>query len=246
MPNDKGNVFRLIKKESYEQELVDVLNCPQFKKLEGESDVIVKIEKEMKRTLLKMRRQELISEPIYHRIRTTGGAPAPLYGSAKVHKIDTPLKQVLSILGSSYHNLHIFRTPFFKKLPVANIDISIIDSHKELELFALDENEQIVPLDVNILFTNVPLSEAKEIALRCLYSSDYAPDLERSTLKFLLKLAVTNVHSKCNNKLYYQEVDGLAMGASFTVRLANNWKKLFQKKLKKESCSPARLAEGSQ
>ena len=181
---------------------MDVLNCTHFKELESESDVIVKIEKETKSTLLETRRQELISEPIYHRIRTTGGEPARLYDSAKVHKTHTSLKPVLSILGSSYYILKLFQTPFFKKLPVANIDTSTIDAHKKLELIALDDNEQIVPLDVKILYTNVPVSEAKEIALRCLYSSDHSPDLERSTLKLLLKLAVTNVHFKCNNKLY--------------------------------------------
>ena len=49
---------------------MDVLNCTIFKELEGESDVIVEIEKEIKSTLLETRRQELISEPYYHRIRT--------------------------------------------------------------------------------------------------------------------------------------------------------------------------------
>ena len=54
--------------------------------------------------------------------------------------------------------------------------------------------------------------KATRLALKCLYSSDHAPDIERSTLKLLLKLAVTNVHFKYNKKWYCQ-VDGLAMGA---------------------------------
>ena len=38
--------------------------------------------------------------------------------------------------------------------------------------------------------------EATEIALGCLYSGDHAPDIERSTLKPLLKLALTNADFK--------------------------------------------------
>ena len=54
---------------------------------------------------------------------------------------------------------------------------------------------------------------ALEIALRELYSSNLAPDILRSAMKSLLKLAVTNVHFKCNG-IWYVQSDGLAMAAS--------------------------------
>ena len=47
----------------------------------------------------------------------------------------------------------------------------------------LDDTEEIVLLDVKSFKMNVPVSEAIEIALRCLYSCDRATDMERSTLK---------------------------------------------------------------
>ena len=46
--------------------------------------------------------------------------------------------------------------------------------------------EKIISLDVKSLYTNVPVSEAIDTALRCLYSSEHAPDIERSTLTHLL------------------------------------------------------------
>ena len=61
---------------------MDVLNFAQFIELEGENDkmiVIVKIEKKLSSTLLELMRQELISERMYHRLRTTGAQPARLY-----------------------------------------------------------------------------------------------------------------------------------------------------------------------
>ena len=51
-------------------------------------------------------------------------------------------------------------------------------------------------------------------------------------MKSLLRLAVNNVHFKCN-KLWYTQSDGLAMGASLAVILANLWMKYFGKTLQK-------------
>ena len=50
-------------------------------------------------------------------------------------------------------------------------------------------------------------------------------------MKRLLELAVTNVHFKCNESWYCQK-DGLAMGASLAVVLANLWMKSWEPQLK--------------
>ena len=61
----------------------------------------------------------------------------------------------------------------------------------------------------------MPVGEAIEIALRKLYSRNLAPEISRTAMKGLLKLAL-----KCNGIGYVQS-DGLAMGASLAVVLAN-------------------------
>ena len=82
------------------------------------------------------------------------------------------------------------------------------------------------------MYTNVFVSDAIDIALK-LYTTDYAPDIERSTLKLQLKLAVTNNYFKSNGKWYCQK-DGLAMGASLAVILANIWMQSFEGVIKDE------------
>ena len=84
--------------------------------------------------------------------------------------------------------------------PSANIEKSTLDARRKLESMKLGHDECIVSLDVRSLYTNVPLNDAIEIALRSLYSSDHAPEMSRSTLKTLLKLAVANVCFKCNDR----------------------------------------------
>ena len=76
------------------------------------------------------------------------------------------------------------------------------------------------------MYTNVPVSEAIEIVLREYYKTDYAPDIEHSTLKKQLKLAVTNVYFKSNTTSQGQK-DGLAMNATLAVILTNIWMHSF-------------------
>ena len=71
--------------------------------------------------------------------------------------------------------------------------------------------------------TNVPVSEAIEVALRCLYPSDTPPNIESSTFKLLFEVAVTNVYSKSNGNFYCQK--GLAIGASLRYIGPNLYKK---------------------
>ena len=51
-------------------------------------------------------------------------------------------------------------------------------------------------------------------------------------MKSLQKLAVTNVHFKCNG-IWYAQSEDLAMGASLAVILANVWLKSFEASLQK-------------
>ena len=113
-----------------------------------------------------------------------------------------------------------FLRPIFDKAPGANIETSTLDARKKLESIKFGPDVSRVSLDVKSSYTNVPVNEAIEVALRSLYLSDHAPDMSRSTLKMLLKVAVTNVCFKCNDRRFCQ-VDGLAMGASLAVTLAN-------------------------
>ena len=54
----------------------------------------------------------------------------------------------------------------------------------------LEPDKNIGFLNGKSLYTNVPVNEAIEIALRSLYSGNHATEMSRSTLKMLLKLVV--------------------------------------------------------
>ena len=75
-------------------------------------------------------------------------------------------------------------------------------------------------------YTNVPVHEVLELACEALYASKNPPELQQPTFKKLMELAVTNVWFMSGSDWYIQR-DGVAMGASLAVILANIWLKKF-------------------
>ena len=91
----------------------------------------------------------------------------------------------------------------------------------------------MISLDVKILYTNTPLKEAIDLALRNVYEPDEPPSIARKTMKRLLNMAISQVRFKCNETWYVQK-DGLAMGASLAVILANLWLKQYETALSRD------------
>ena len=75
------------------------------------------------------------------------------------------------------------------------------------------------------MYTNVPVGEAIEIALKELYSSNISPEIPRSAMESSLELAVANVHFK-GNGIWYVQLGVFTMSASLAVILENMWIKI--------------------
>ena len=138
MPFDKGVGFCIMRKQTYESKLESLLQSAQFVKKDATTDeVILKIEKELNKELLAMnKRDEIIYIHLYSKMRPTGGQPARLYGLAKVHKDETPLRPVLSLPGNSYENLNKTLAKFFDNIDGANIETNTKEAREKIENIA--------------------------------------------------------------------------------------------------------------
>ena len=158
-----------MKRHIYGQKLQDNLNCLQLTKIENSfNSLTLKVEKDIKNPIPKAKEQELLIAKNYSKLRTTEAQPARLYGLAKVHKNEIPLRPVLLIPGSSYHKLNKFLNQFLKTVVGANIETSTLDARKKFEKLLLAKIEKIVSLYVRSLYTNFSVSKAIEIAYRLL------------------------------------------------------------------------------
>ena len=128
IPFDKGVGICIMKTETYHDKMNTIIQLPQFQK-------IVKLRKNAKHPVLKeeeriidilktMKEQNQISELMYERLRPSGSQPARLYGLAKVHKQDTPMRPVLSMPGSAYHNVATQVASWLSHVPECQINAS--------------------------------------------------------------------------------------------------------------------------
>ena len=79
VPFDKGVSFCVMKKKTYEKKLKVSLQAEQFRERKKLTDsVIIKIEKDVSKELLGMKKKDEISEAVCTRLRSTGAQPARL------------------------------------------------------------------------------------------------------------------------------------------------------------------------
>ena len=233
VPFDKGIGICVMKKTNYNEKMNEIINLPQFekvvKKRENEKHPIIKEEERIQKVLKDMLEAEEISKNLYDKMRPRGSQPPRLYGLAKVHKENIPVRPVLSMPGSAYHgvaNQVAFWLSYVEECKINCSTQTIRDSLKDLQL---DENTEFVSFDVKSLYTNVPVSEAIQVCADLLYNGiNPRPPVSKETFIKLAEISSCNVILSTHDGLYRQ-VDGLAMGSPPAPHLANGWMNQFDK-----------------
>ena len=150
--------------------------------------------------------------------------PGYLYGNPKIHKSmkDPPLRPIISQIGTPVYNtakeLNSIITPYIPKEFVIDSTYEFIEICK-----TINQPKLLASLDVESLFTNVPVLSTIDIILKQVYEHPTLkpPDIPQAILKQLLIICTT----KCpfrgpDNKLYVQ-TDGVSMGSPLGCTLAN-------------------------
>ena len=97
------------------------------------------------------------------------------------------------------------------------------------EVVKFDANYIIASLDVESLFTNIPLHETIENCINDLFANnDTVHDFIEEDLKELLKFASYELFFTFDNE-YYSQLDGVAMGSPLGPTLANAFLCHFEK-----------------
>ena len=117
--------------------------------------------------------------------------------------------------------------------PGANIETNSEDATAFLEATEFDEDDLLLSLDIKSSPISIQGEEAFEITLKELHFSDEVLEIPRSAMNSILKLAVTKAHFKCK-KIWYFQLECLAMGASLAVIFANLLIKFFKVPCRKQ------------
>ena len=162
------------------------------------------------------------------KICSAGSKPGILYGQAKVHKPveDNCLsfRPILLVIGTPTYDLAKFLLPILK--PLTENEYTVHDSCS----FASEVSKLNVSLDVESLFTNIPLEETIDNITNDLFlTTDKVHNFEREELQQILTFAAYESFFIFDRE-YYTQIDGVAMASSLGPTFAKDFSCHFEKK----------------
>ena len=165
-----------------------------------------------------------MSEETRRHLKPVGTRPGIMYGSCKVYKkcVDgySRFRPILSALQTPTYKLAKYLGPILE--PLTNNKYTVKDSFNfATEIVEQDSSNFMGSLDIDSLFTNIPLEETIEICTNNLFKNkDIVHGLKKSEFKDLLSLATKESYFIFNNILYKQ-IDGVAMESPLGPSLTN-------------------------
>ena len=156
------------------------------------------------------------------------------YGTVKVHKVNNPLRPIVSTIGSATYNVSKLLSEILR--PYAQQADSYVQNTKDfleaLKDIHIADNEVMVSCGVKSLFTSVPTDDAKQ-TIRGLLESDAhlneKTKLSAKTVMDLLDLSLSTRNFQFRQK-HYELTDGLPMGAPASPTIANIFMMSFERK----------------
>ena len=130
-----------------------------------------------------------------------------MYGLPKTHKENVPLRPILSVIGSSQHEvakwLSEILEPVLKRYSAHCVKDSFTFASFIQNLKLGLSKTFLCSFDISSLFTNIPLDETIGICADALYRSDLdCPPLPEDTFKELMLIATRGVEFSFNNLMY--------------------------------------------
>ena len=153
-----------------------------------------------------------------------------MYGLPKTHKSGTPLRPIVSSIGTYNYELAKYLVSIIK--PVSRSIYCIKDSFAfAREIAGLQNTAFMCSFDVKSLFTNVPLMETIDICIRRLFQDrDVVEGLNAREFRQLLIYATRESHFLANG-IVYDQADGVAMGSPLGPVLADMFMSDFEEQV---------------
>jgi len=242
-PADKGASIVLLNSEAYEKACYTQLADQKYYRL-LQQPCAPRNAIAIKTVLDQMLRNREIDRRLYHSLLPSGEPrPRIFYGLPKIHKDRKkwsadgcpPLRPIVSDTGSESYNVakliaHHLKTPATSHAAYLRDTWHFLARLKKLQL---PRDTLLITMDVEALYTNIPLPEGLKLCERAL--NKRTPEEKRVRTESLLRLLEIQVY---NNDLVFNgttflQVHGTAMGKAWAPAFADifmaNWEEtLFQ------------------
>ena len=233
---DKGSEVVILNYTDYTAKMELILRDKTNFRLAEENDNTAKIKIKLQNRLLPLKKDDQLTSFEYESIRRTGSQRPRMYGFPRVHKPFVPPRPILSMIGSSQHELakwlSILLQPVLHRYPSRCIKDSFTFVETIQKLATKPDETFTCSFDIAYLFTNIPLAEAIQICTDYLYDTKSTNTLgmEKYVFVELMNIATTSVEFNFDN-VAYKQTDGAAMGSPLGPATANIFIGYYEKKL---------------
>ena len=237
LPADKGNVTVVLDRREYTSKLDALIETGPYE--EVKRDPSARFRKDMHDILSRVCLDSRMERKDLSQLCPTYFQRPHLFGLPKVHRDGIPLRPIISMRGCLFAPLSRYLADLLKPYACRG-DSFILNSHDLVQKLSGTPNlarGELLSLDVDSLFTKVPVAESLEVVKRLL---DDDPTLQRRTklkpeeLLQLTELTLTRSYFQHNEKLYVQ-TEGVSMGSSLGPVIANIYMIHFEESMLTEA-----------
>ena len=222
---DKSNQIVIMDREEYNTKMMTILaDTSTYKARRADTT-------EVDRTSFNNAVRKIIkNKDVSSTLTVTNPTCSYMYGTVKTHKVGTPLRPIISTIGSFSYKVAKYLTKVLQ--PISNtISGYMIKNTGELiqrlKNLNVGYNFKLVSFDVKNLFTSIPT----DILLDYLNTfPDGTFSLNTCDVVALVKLCIDSTTFSFGGR-YYQQTGGLPMGSCLSPLLANIFMEYFETQL---------------
>ena len=241
---DKGIALVILEKKDYIEKAKQLLqDTNTYTTIQA--DPTTKLKNRLITKLKKIKLDTGLDDTTYKRMYPTGAVIPKFYGLPKVHKENTPLRPIVSSIGSVSYGVAKEVARIIKPL-VGSTEHHVNNSMEfteEIKKMKLEEGECITSYDVSALFTSIPIPSALDIINNKLQDdTDFHNRTKMSTHNIieLLDFCLNNTYFIFQG-VFYQQIKGAAMGSPVSPIVANIFMEAFEARALATALHPPKL-----
>lgn len=218
---DKINTTVIMDRKEYDNQIETLLNDENiYTKLK--KDPTNQIQTKLNNIISNIHKKGKIDWKLSKFLKSYNGIAPAIYGLPKIHKINTPLRPIVSCIQSVTYNFSKFLESFITPT-LGKSNFHIKDSWEFAEFIkniTIPENYILISLDVKSLYTNVTLDLIEPAIKNRWIDISKNTNLDFDTFLNVIKFVINELYFRFNEK-FYKQISGLPMGLPLSAPLAN-------------------------
>ena len=221
LPADKGNSIVILTHKQYHDKVQQHIDEGPYTELS--KDPTSSLPSKLDRILKRLLTDNKITKSFYDSCRNLHPRSPQLYGTPKIHKVNCPIRPIVSFYNTPLIALHKTLTHYLK--PLSNSNLRPKDSNDMIQILRsitdTSSHSYFCSLDIKSLYTSCNMKDAQRIVKSNLqdHPSLLPSNISSTAFDTLISFCLDNSYFEYNNKFSAQNTGG-PMGSPLTVELA--------------------------